>query len=174
MEVVDANAIYYTLSTIAQTLAAALGILVAAVLFKLASLARERDQAGKTLDAYGIDADYYLPIAERSGHDAMLDAIHEKTEPSRSTNEAIRRACAAAATIFQDWGRINLRLYIALGATVVDIAICLVALPNTKDLLDSGLAPRVVYGTVTLSFVCLLLYVWLIAAMVRRPPRVGQ
>jgi hypothetical protein len=67
----DSNALYYTLSTIAQTLAGALAILVAAVLFKLSALARERELVAELFDTHGIDADVYLPMARAQGYDAM-------------------------------------------------------------------------------------------------------
>jgi hypothetical protein len=67
------NALYYTLSTIAQTLAGALAILVAAVLFKLSALARERELVAQLFDKHDIDADVYLPMARAQGYDAMAD-----------------------------------------------------------------------------------------------------
>jgi len=63
------NALYYTLSTIAQTLAGALAILVAAVLFRLSSLSKERELAADILRNNGIDPDIYLPMARDRGQD---------------------------------------------------------------------------------------------------------
>jgi hypothetical protein len=45
---VDATAIYYTLSTIAQTLAGALAVLVAFVLFRLSHLSELVRHAGRS------------------------------------------------------------------------------------------------------------------------------
>lgn len=49
----DANAIYYTLSTIAQTLAGALAILVAVALFKLAALQQVIEESTGTFAVTG-------------------------------------------------------------------------------------------------------------------------
>jgi hypothetical protein len=164
----DAQAIYYTLSTIAQTLAG-LAILVAAVLFKLSSLSREHEIAADTLRTNSIDPDFYLPIARKQGYDAMTEEIRSRTALIFSAHEGVRRACAAATAAYKTWGRINLRLYAAIGATVGDIAACLVALPYTPSLVACRWATHVIWTTVGLSISCLLLYVWLIVAMVRRP-----
>jgi hypothetical protein len=166
---VDANAIYYTLSTIAQTLAGALAILVAAVLFKLSSLSREQELAADTLRSNSIDPDFYLPIARKQGFDAMTEEIRTRTGWIFSGHEGVRRACAAATAAYKIWGRINLRLYTALAATVAAIGLCFVALPFTPQLAASRLASCVLVLAVGLGVVCLGLYVWLIAAMVRRP-----
>jgi len=45
--------------------------LVAAVLFKLSALARERELVAELFDTRGIDADVYLPMARAQGYDAM-------------------------------------------------------------------------------------------------------
>ena len=84
------NALYYTLSTIAQTLAGALAILVAVVLFKLAALAKERELSADIFDTYSVDADVYLPIARTQGYDAMLAASswHRPSSSSRSGSES--------------------------------------------------------------------------------------
>jgi len=133
------NALYYTLSTIAQTLAGALAILVAAVLFKLSSLSKERELAADILRNNGIDPDIYLPMARDRGYEAMAARVQEVSGLVIAQIDFLRRACAAATAAYKTW--VNLRLFTALGATVGDIAACLVALP----------------------------YVWLIVAMMRRP-----
>jgi len=163
------TALYYTLSTIAQTLAGALAILVAAVLFKLSSLTKERELAADTFRAFSIDPDIYLPMARDQGYEAMAARVQEKSGWVITQIDLLRRACSAATTAYETWGRINLRLYAALGATVVDISACLVALPYTPSLVGCGWATHVIWTTVGLSIICLLLYVWLIVAMVRRP-----
>ena len=71
------TALYYTLSTIAQTLAGALAILVAAVLFKLSSLTKERELAADTFRAFSIDPDIYLPMARDQGYEAMAARVQE-------------------------------------------------------------------------------------------------
>jgi hypothetical protein len=165
----DAQAIYYTLSTIAQTLAGALAILVAAVLFKLSSLSKEQELAADSLRKYSIDPDIYLPMARDRGYEEVAASVEAASGWIITQNALLRRACKAATAAYNAWGRVNLRLYAALGATVVDIASCLVALPYTAKLVACGWAAHVIWTTVGLSLICLLLYVWLIVAMVRRP-----
>jgi hypothetical protein len=150
-------------------LAGELAVLVAVVLFKISSLSREQEVAADTLRSNSIDPDFYLPIARKQRYDAMTEEIRSRTGLIFSGHEGVRRACAAATAAYKTWGRINLRLYPALGATVVNIAACLVALPYTPNLVGWGWATYLTWTTVGLSIICLLLYVWLIVAMVRRP-----
>src|SRR6266851_2250148 len=168
------NALYYTLSTIAQTLAGALAILVAAVLFRLSSLSKERELAADILRNNGIDPDIYLPMARDRGYEAMAARVQEVSGLVITQTDFLRRACAAATAAYKTWDRINLRLFTALGATAGDIAACLVALPYTPSLVGSGWSTPVIWTTVGLSIICLLLYVWLIVAMVRRPSEITQ
>lgn len=80
----DAQAIYYTLSTIAQTLAGALAILVAAVLFKLSSLSKERELAADILRNNGIDPDIYrcrTRVPSSSSEGLHQDAPRQVTIP---------------------------------------------------------------------------------------------
>jgi hypothetical protein len=168
-ETETATALYYTLSTIAQTLAGSLAILVAAVLFKLSSLSREQELAADTLRSNNIDPDFYLPIARKQGYDAMAEQVHTRTGWIISGHEGVRRACAAATAAYETWGSINLRLYAALATTVVATGVCFITLPFTPKLAASPWAPRILILSVGLGIVCLLLYVWLIYAMVKRP-----
>ncbi len=162
------NALYYTLSTIAQTLAGALAILVAVVLFKLSALARERERVAGLFDAHGIDADVYLPMARAQGYDAMAAQVL-KAGFNIAPNQQLRRACAVATAAYETWWRINLRLYLTLAASVVTIALCFIVLPFTPRLAASQSVLCVLAIAVGFGVVCLLLYVWLIVAMVRRP-----
>jgi hypothetical protein len=162
------TALYYTLSTIAQTLAGALAILVAVVLFKLSALAKEHEASADILNQHSVDADVYLPMARTHGYDAMAARVQEVMGWAITHRQQLRRACAAATAAFNTWGRINSRPYAALGTSVVDIAACFIGLPFTPRLASSPWAPCLLVFTVGLGIVCLLLYVWLIVAIVRK------
>ena len=163
------TALYYTLSTIAQTLAGALAILVAVVLFRLGALGGSIERAKATLRAYSVEPTKYWPVLRDHGYEVMADQVLSQTNSEQHQNQDLRRDCDAAVAAYKDWGRINRRLYTVLGFTVVNIAACLAALPYTPSLVGCGCATHVIWTTVGLSIICLLLYVWLITAMVRRP-----
>ena len=163
------NALYYTLSTIAQTLAGALAILVAVVLFKLAALAKERELGANIFDENSVDSDVYLPMARTQAYEAMSARVREATGWIVDQNQRMRRAVTTASAAYETWGQINQRLYITLAASVITIAVCFVALPFTPRLAASALAPCFLVVAVGLGVLCLLLYVWLIVAMVSRP-----
>ena len=155
-------------TTRCSDLGGALAILVAAVLFKLSALARERELVAELFDTRGIDADVYLPMARAQGYDAMAARALEAGF-NIAQNQQLRRACAAATAADKTWGRINLRLYLTLAASVITIALCFIALPFTPRLAASQSVLCFLAIAVGLGVVCLLLYVWLIVATVRRP-----
>jgi hypothetical protein len=166
----DAQALYYTLSTIAQTLAGALAILVAVVLFRFTMLRTLIEEAKDTFRSYSADPAVYWPVVRDSGYDAMADRVRDDTRSILHHNRDLRRACDAAVTAYRDWGRINTRLYLTLAATVTDMGLCFIALPVVPRISCSAPATwAALIVAVGLSLACLGLYVWLIAAMVKRP-----
>jgi hypothetical protein len=163
------NALYYTLSTIAQTLAGSLGILVAVVLFKLAALGRVIDEGKDELARNSIDATLAWPHLRSGGLDALAAHVKKVLHFDVRERPHVRRAAETAYAADQAWQAINTRLYLTVAATAVDIAMCFLALPFTPHIACSGWTGAVLAIVVGLGVVCLLLYVWLIVAMVRRP-----
>jgi hypothetical protein len=159
------NALYYTLSTIAQTLAGALAVLVAFVLLRLSRLDDAITQGRAELQSrYGDWAKLWEAL--RTGGLEGLRRIN-----GLRTDQARLMALYHEASIaWRTRPHIVHRLYVALGFTVADISLCFAALPFTPRIACSPRATGVVlFLTVTLGIVCLGLYVWLIAAMVKRP-----
>ena len=163
--------LYYTLSTIAQTLAGPLAILLAVVLFKLTGLKKIIDTAKETLASYSIEPARHWPLLRDHGFEGLMDRVEsEPGNQGKRQNHHLRRDSQAAHAAYQDWGRINTRLYAALGFTVADIAGCFVGLSVVPRISASHCTTELVmFSAVILGIVCLLLYVWLITAMVRRP-----
>jgi hypothetical protein len=164
------NALYYTLSTIAQTLAAALAVLVAFVLFRLSALDRRIDLAKDILRrrSLGLPYEQTWPVLRDQGMRALVGFLTNQEQPA-PLHHSEERACDAAHAAYQTWGVILHRLYTTLTVTVVAIAFCFVALSFTRHIVWSPFATHVLAASVALGIVCLFLYVWLIAAMVRRP-----
>jgi hypothetical protein len=160
----------YTLSTIAQTLAGALAILVTVVVFRLAMLRTLIEAAKDSLRSYSVDPSIYWPSVRDFGYEAMADQAQKDGGYILHHSRDLRRACDAAVKAYHEWGRINPRLYAALGFTVADIALCFIALPLTPRITCSQSATRaILLAAIGLGITCLGLYVRLIAAMVRRP-----
>ena len=160
----DATTLYYTFSTIAQTLAGARAVLVAFTLFGLAKLDEairkgqaellrysqwpKRWEALRAGGLKGLEDDIGADVTE-----LYLRIAYHEASVSAGLRPGILRA-----------------LRIALAATVVDIALCFIALPCTPNL--AGL-PFLAWGaagvSAALGIACLWLYWRLIAAMVDRP-----
>lgn len=167
----DAQAIYYTLSTIAQTLAGALAILVAVVLFRLSALKQTIDKSREVFALRNIDVSLGWPILLAQGLEPFLTHLETTQGVGKvGPNAEIGRAAVSAHRAYRDWGRINQRLYVTLFATVTNMGLCFIALPFTPRIACSQFATwAVLVAAIGLGITCLLLYVWLIAAMVRRP-----
>jgi len=166
---VDANSIYYTLSTIAQTLAGALAVLVAVVLFRYTAFIAAMEGAKAEMRARGIDVARAWPVLRDRGLAELTEHLktHQAVGPSWSENT--KQMWEAAHRAYQDWGRTNIRLYLVVGTAAVDIALCFLALPITPRLVG---APRL--ATAILAFACLLgilciaLFIWLVVGLVKR------
>jgi len=159
------TALFYTLSTIAQTLAGALAVLVAFVLFKLADLDRAIQHAQFELQGR---FDEWVEIWEglRVGGLKEFEKGHGERQPR------IRAAYHEGHLAWQLRPRILRVLAYALVGSVVDIAACFAALPGAPKLAGSECAALVLWGTVGLGIICLALYVWLIFIIVQPPEAV--
>jgi len=168
---VDSNALYYTLSTIAQTLAGALAVLLAVVLFRYTALLTVMEAAKVDLRVRNINVDKAWPILREGGVVALDKHLKEEqhyTSGFRGGGPGVTMEAAHRA--YQDWGRINLRLYLVVGTAATDIAFCFLALPFTPRIGSTPwLARAVIAGTCGLGIVCMALFVWLIVGMVKRP-----
>jgi hypothetical protein len=161
----DPTALYYTFSTIAQTLAGALAVLVAFTLFGLAKLDEairkgQEGLLGRYSDApkrwevlrvgglKGLEADVGVPV-----QDLNLRVAYHEAFVSVGLRPGVLRAIRQA-----------------LAVTVVAITLCFVALPLTPILAGrTALACITTVAAVVLGIACLGLYWRLIDAMVNRP-----
>jgi hypothetical protein len=170
-ETETATALYYTLSTIAQTLAGALAILVAVVLFRLATLKGESEAARTFLQQRGINMHRGWPVLRDTGPEAFAAHVEgEQRYGDMRPDHDLWRSAVVAHGAYAQWGRINRGLIVTLTATVTDMALCFIALPFVPRIVWWGPATgAVLIVTVGLGIICLGLYVRLIAAMVRRP-----
>jgi len=163
------NALYYTLSTIAQTLAGALAVLVAFVLLRLSRL-EDAIARGRA------DLQNHYP----SNWERLWDALKVKGSEGldkrdlgivpHHENPLVRALYHEASMAWRTRPQIVRRLSVALGFTVGAISFCFVALPFTPKVACSPWASgTILFTAVGLGIICLCLYVWLINAMVRRP-----
>ena len=160
----DATAIYYTLSTVAQTLAGALAILVAVVLFKLTALRSVIDTGKDTLRSYSLEPAVYWSVLRDHGYQAMAERALKDLNYEMSGNRDLERAGEAARVAYEDWGRINYRLGVVLAFSVVNITLCFVALPFTPAFAFSRPIAWAILGDASgLGVTCVALYLWLIA-----------
>lgn len=140
-----ATALYYTLSTIAQTLAGTLSVLVAVILFRLGDI-NNRISMGEGLGFPHL----------RSLRDPV-----KREEKSAAYGSALEQVEAA-------WV-VRGRLRWAVIFSLIDVAFCFGALPFTPRIACSWGATVVVLGTAAgLGIWCVALYGRLIAALVWR------
>jgi hypothetical protein len=123
-----------------------------------------------TLRSQSLPPAVYWQVVRNSGFDAMVVEAEKSTGWHLHQNVDLRQVCEAALAAYRDWSRINWRLYFTLAATVTDMALCFIALPFTPRIACSQSETwTVLSAAIVLGITCLLLYVWLIVAMVRRP-----
>ena len=162
------SALFYTFSTIPQTLAGGAAILVAVVLYRLGDVDRSIDGAREHLQASWRERPFRIAwrALERGGWRAV-EGVIGRWEGFTSTFEdqnAGRRAYRALRLRQQ----ILFLLVASLTLTVLDILVCFASIPLTPRLLRSQAdAAQVVVGTLTLTCLCLGFYERLIWAMVK-------
>jgi hypothetical protein len=157
--------IYYTLSTIAQTLAGALAVLVAFVVLKLSALDGAIGNALYEIQSRHVAWDTIWAALGKSGMEGMDKATGDAIRDQR-----LRSIYSGAEAAMRTRAPIVTALSWAVAASVIDIALCFVALPLTPKLLECPpWASRAVWGAVGLGIVCLLLYSWLIFTVIRAP-----
>jgi len=145
----DPNTIYYTLSTIAQTLAGALAVLVAIVLFNFAR-ANDAVQNGVSLDP----ARTTPPSTKWKTRRAFVRRFAEGSE-------------RLLADRYYSATKVRPRLYRALALSLLNVAVCFAALPLSPMLLDNcWLAAIVLTATSVLGVICLFLYWQLTTAVI--------
>ena len=146
------NALYYTLSTIAQTLAGALAVLVAFVVFWLSTVDADIRKARSFLNSRLTNRDpatLWTELAEKGVQ--ALDALIEARTAQKLGNWAHPTEQLDLATAYEGYQkrrRVTRRLYVALGCSRL----------ATISLLSVA---------VVLALTCLGLYVGLILALVR-------
>jgi hypothetical protein len=145
----DSNTVYYTLSTIAQTLAGALAVLVAIVLFNF-SRANDAIQNGLSLDP----AKTTPPSTKWKTRRKFVSRFKEGSERS-------------LADRYYTATKVRPRLYRALALSLLNVAVCFAALPLSPMLLDNcWLAVVVLTATSVLGVVCLFFYWQLTTAVI--------
>ena len=162
------SALFYTFTTIPQTLAGGGAILVAVVLYRLADIDRTIDQASEYLGTIWRGRPFRPAwrALERGGWRGVESVVRhwEGFSPGVDDQNACRRAYRAIRMRQQ----IIFLLYAALTLTVVDLLVCFASIPLTPRLLRSEAdANQVVAGTLTLTCICLGFYARLIWAMVQ-------
>jgi len=147
------TALYYTLSTIAQTLAGALAVLVAIVLFNFTRI----DDALNTRDSFP-----HAKILRERGMRGLQAWLKGNGIPFN--DEARFRA-----TRYFNAYLARPRLFKALGFTLWDVGFCFVALPFTRAIACSQILSVVVLSSASgLAIICLFFYWKLVSSLVER------
>jgi hypothetical protein len=170
------SALFYSLSTVAQTLAGAMGLLGAIVLFALQESTRSIERAATKLTEISHDSvsPLYLRhiLARRSFHE-IARRYGELLRPGASS-ETSTDVLVHYATLTWELDHDNaLRraFWIALVTSGIVIAFSLICCPFTPQLSAMPLVGRVVLGADVLGAVsCLVMYGFLLRVMLRSTP----
>jgi hypothetical protein len=180
------TSLYYTFSTIPQTLAAAFGILGAFVLFRLATLRNAVEASDDCirgmLSEYVSVADDLQRAAREGGLQGLQDAL-ARTNPKEdwfavyfregATGAANRRAAIVRGHAAAQSSRSILRfLRWGLGLTVLAVLIPIVELPLVPWLIlaDEEYLVLALVPPILLTLVCLILYTHIILRSLSRTP----
>jgi len=130
----DTTALYYTFSTVAQTLAAGFAILAAFVLYRLQGMEQDLLRSNEVFDRYQtyMSTPEIWHVLTTDGFEP-LDARMRQIEKERSVHFYSRETLEAPSRAVLLWWpiwKITVRwLKISLAATIGNIALCFVLLP---------------------------------------------
>jgi hypothetical protein len=166
----DSNALYYTLSTISQTLAAGFAVLSAFVLFRLQGVEAELMKAVKAFSAF---PDYFQPdevwtILHREGIPGLerrLQKIEAEKHVVVVGFGSLGQPAEMVLIWWPVWSRTVQTLRLSLAITVLDIAACLIALPLVPVLATTQASYWLVLGVVVSAVLAVMLYahmIWLL------------
>jgi hypothetical protein len=161
------NMLYYTLSTIAQTLAAAFGVLTAMVLVRLSTIQSALGTAKAAVrQTWGGNYERVWKALREGGLAGL-----EKAEFNPLAQDALMQGrLQAGYEAWLEWGRLVLAIKDALIPTGVDIAVCFLALPAVPWLVSHPVyAWTTVVVAVAGAILCLVRYGRLITWLVDRP-----
>ena len=165
VKVIDATTLYYTLSTIAQALASAMGVLAAFALFRLNRLESDVVAAQQALSDIGLSA--LWPILRDRGFDALLKQVRTEVGITSDRHPALR----AGHNAWRIWSTLRYRLIATVIVMAVDVGACVVALPFVPAMASSGALPwlswPIVALTVVLTIVSLFFAVRLIEVIIQ-------
>lgn len=158
------NALFYTFSTIAQTLAAAIALLGAFVLYRLQSLSAEIE------DAAGSAIQYYLPNDEvhqlivKKDYVALVTLLDTIQPPANEAPETVKRHIAALRSLVPLKIQLRFLLKVSLSLTILLIVASVVVLATTPLIAASSSIACTVFGVGVAAFIaCLILYALLIS-----------
>ena len=163
------SALYYTFSTIAQTLAAAVALLAAFVLYRLQTLNSEiEERSDRVLQHYGGDDRRVLEKLHVGGRFDEVLSYSKRMEPKGTATEVVDRARPRLAELLGikrgmlRWFRLSLVLTLGL------IALSVGVLAATPAILDHEDAPLLVLRVGVGYFVlCLASYALLLDRAIR-------
>jgi hypothetical protein len=164
----DPTALYYTFSTVAQTLAAGFAVLAAFVLYRLQGMEQELLRANEVFDRYHgyISNREIWTSLTTVGFEPLNDRMRQ-IEKERNVHfysrETLEPPSRAVLLWWPIWKTTVKWLKVALGGTVANITLCFVLLPLVPSLVAN---PIVAYGfmalVVAIGTAVLLMYARLI------------
>ncbi len=171
-------ALYYTLSTIAQALAAGFAVLAAFVLYRLQGMESEILRSREVLSRY---REYITPkelwrmVLEKNFDE--IDSHMRKIEQERCVHfyspSTLREPAEQLMLWWPLWKKTTFWLRVSLVVTVIDIGVCFALLPFVPDL---ALTPAFAWSSLSLAVVLGLLAIYLYARLIwilLSPARLG-
>jgi hypothetical protein len=172
----DASALYYTFSTIAQTLAAGFAVLAAFVLFRLQGIETELNRAKAAFAAF---PDYFKPneawdILTTKGLDAFGQTLSKIEEEKHVAVVGFRALVGPSEQVVRwwpIWQKTVRLLRWSLCFTVADIGMCLIAIPIVPQMASSlSLSSVAAAVTVLVAIAAIGLYSKLILLLLTPTP----
>jgi hypothetical protein len=178
---VDSNlqtTLFYSLSAVAQTLAAAMGLIGAIALFALQGTARRIERAAKRMlddpDLRGPEHMLLRHLFARRAFRELADRGQKYLEPGRETNVALLEHHSALMWELEHDTMLRRSFWTALVASGLVIAMALVGIATAPQLASRAAVGRTTLAVLTTSALgCLVLYGMLLRVMLATPDQLN-
>jgi hypothetical protein len=162
------TSLYYTFSTIAQALAAAMALLAALAMYRLKALNDEARDAGQlaqdiTGGGYSLRSHFI-----KSDWRALVLSIGERQKATHGANDDVTVLKSRIERLATIMSRVQIALWVSLAVTAIVLISSVAVLASVPHLRGDACAVVLLrVGVIATSF-CILVYCWLLFEALRR------
>lgn len=159
-----ASTLYYTFSTIAQSLAAAIALLATFVLYRVQALNGEIERRSDALLELGFETGVRTKAQDARARGDVRGFLEITSVQITTPNERVDYARRRLKALFRHEVSLMRAFWVSVVVTVALIGASVVGLSRVPEICEAGLDAMLLDATLWWFVACLLSYAWLLRA----------